>query len=403
MAGTPPKRPLDGVRVLDVGTLIAGPFGATLLGDFGAEVIKVEQPGVGDGIRGGVAEYEGVGLHWLSHGRNKCSITLNLRERRGQEILKRLICISDVLIENFTPGTFEEWGLGWDEVHALNPRLVMVRVSGFGQSGPYSRRPGYDRIALGFSGYLYTTGYPDRPPVRPSIATADFTTAIFNALAALLALYWRDAQGGGEGQMIDLALFEPLFRISEDTVPAFDKLGIVRERTGNRNPGFNPADNFQTQDGRWIMIAAGGQRVYERLTEVMGRPDLATDPRYSDARGRAKHADELCAEIQRWTEQHTYNEVFNALDAANVPAGGVYSVREIMTDPHYEARDEIAEVTHPIAGTVKMPGVVPKLSRTPGEIRFPGAELGEHNVAVYGGLLGLSEAEQDELRAAGVI
>jgi crotonobetainyl-CoA:carnitine CoA-transferase CaiB-like acyl-CoA transferase len=389
--------------VLDIGTLIAGPFGATLLGDFGAEVIKVEQPGSGDPIRGGVNRFEGVGLHWLSHGRNKLSVTLNLRVPEGQAILRELIRVSDVLIENFTPGTMEKWGLGWDEVHALNPRLIMVRVSGYGQTGPYSRRAGYDRIALGFSGYLYTTGYPDSAPVRPSYATADFSTGIFNAMAALLALYWRDAQGGFEGQLIDLALYEPLFRITEDTVPAFDKLGVVRERTGNRNPGFSPADNFQTADERWIMIAAGGDGIFARLARAMGREDLITDDRYATGRQRAIHADELCSEVQAWVGSLPYDEVVTVLDAANVPAGGIYSVREIMTDPHFAAREDIVEVDHPVTGPVKMPAVLPKLGTTPGDVRWPGPDLGEHNDAIYGSLLGFDDLTRADLRGRGVI
>ena len=404
MTAHPPRLPLEGVRVLDVGTLIAGPFGATLLGDFGAEVIKVEQPGTGDPIRtSSVNQFEGVPLHWLSHGRNKKSVTLNLRAPEGQEILRRLIGVSDVLIENFTPGTMDGWGFSWEAVHALNPRLVMVRVSGFGQTGPYSRRPGYDRIALGFSGFLYTTGYPDRAPVRPSYATADFSTAVFNALAAMLALYWRDAQGGGEGQLIDLALYEALFRITEDTVPVYDKLGVVRERTGNRNPGFTPGDNFRTSDDKWIMIAAGGDNVFARLARVMGREDLLEDERFRTARGRNLNPDLVCAEVQTWVGRHTYEEVERLLEEAGVPAGGVYSVREIMADPHYAAREEIVEVEHPVAGPVKMPAPLPKLGTTPGEIRWPGPDLGAHNEEIYGGLLRLSDAELAKLMAKGVI
>jgi crotonobetainyl-CoA:carnitine CoA-transferase CaiB-like acyl-CoA transferase len=401
---TPPKLPLEGVRVLDVGTLIAGPFGPTLLGDFGAEVIKVEQPGTGDPIRtSSVQQFEGVPLHWLSHGRNKLSVTLNLRAPEGQAILRRLIEVSDILVENFTPGTLDGWGFSWEAVHALNPRLIMVRVSGFGQTGPYSRRPGYDRIALGFSGFLYTTGYADRAPVRPSYATADFTTGIFNALAALLALYWRDAQGGGEGQLIDLALYEALFRITEDTVPAYDKLGVVRERMGNRNPGFTPGDNFLTADGTWIMIAAGGDNVFARLARVMGREDLLADERFATARGRNLNADLVCAEVQRWVERHPYEEVAALLEEAGVPAGGVYSVREIMEDPHYAAREGIVEVEHPRAGRVKMPAVLPKLGTTPGAVRWPGPELGAHNAAIYEGLLGMDADMLSVLRGEGVI
>jgi crotonobetainyl-CoA:carnitine CoA-transferase CaiB-like acyl-CoA transferase len=403
MGRTAPRMPLEGVRVLDIGTLIAGPFGPTLLGDFGAEVIKVEQPGTGDPIRGGVNQVEGVALHWLSHARNKLSVTLNLRVPEGQAILRELIRVSDVLVENFTPGTMEKWGVGWEQVHALNPRLIMVRVSGYGQTGPYSRRAGYDRIALGFSGFLYTTGYPDSAPVRPSYATADFSTGIFNAMAALLALYWRDAQGGAEGQLIDLALYEPLFRITEDTVPAFDKLGVVRERTGNRNPGFSPADNFQTSDGRWIMIAAGGDGVFARLAAAMGREDLITDERYVTGRQRAINADALCAEVQAWVGSLPYDEVATILERANVPAGGIYSVREIMSDPHYAAREDIVAVEHHATGPVKMPAVLPKLGTTPGDVRWPGPDLGEHNERIYGELLGMSAAERDRLRGRGVI
>jgi formyl-CoA transferase len=346
---------------------------------------------------------EGVGLHWLSHGRNKKSVTLNLRVPEGQAILRRLIAVSDVLIENFTPGTMDGWGFSWEAVHALNPRLTMVRVSGFGQTGPYSHRPGYDRIALGFSGYLYTTGYPDRAPVRPSYATADFSTAVFNALATLLALYWRDAQGGGEGQLVDLALYEALFRITEDTVPAYHKLGVVRERMGNRNPGFTPGENFLTSDGLWIMIAAGGDNVFARLAKVMGREDLLEDERFRTARGRNLNPDLVCAEVQKWVEQHTYEEVDRLLEEAGVPAGGVYSVREIMDDPHYAAREEIAEVEHPVVGPVKMPGVLPKLGTTPGAIRWPGPELGAHNDEIYGGLLEMPAEELARLRDGGVI
>jgi crotonobetainyl-CoA:carnitine CoA-transferase CaiB-like acyl-CoA transferase len=399
-----PRLPLEGVRVLDVGTLIAGPFGATLLGDFGADVIKVEQPGTGDPIRtSSVNQYNGVGLHWLSHGRNKKSVTLNLRVPEGQAILRRLIRVSDILIENFTPGTMDGWGFGWEAVHALNPRLIMVRVSGFGQTGPYSRRPGYDRIALGFSGFLYTTGYPDRAPVRPSYATADFSTGVFNALAAMLALYWRDAQGGGEGQLIDLALYEALFRITEDTVPSFDKLGVVRERMGNRNPGFTPGDNFRTADDKWIMIAAGGDNVFARLAAVMGRQDLLADERFRTARARNLNPDLVCAEVQAWVGQHTYAEVERLLEEAGVPAGGVYSVREIMADPHYAAREEIVEVDHPVAGPVKMPAPLPKLGATPGAVRWPGPDLGAHNAEIYGGLLQLSDSELADLASKGVI
>lgn len=403
-AGPPPPLPLSAVRVLDVGTLIAGPFGATLLGDFGAEVIKVEQPHGGDALRSvGVARVDGVPLYWLNDARNKKSVTLNLRVPEGQELLRRLVTVSDVLIENFTPGTLDGWGLGWEELHRVNPKLVMVRVSGYGQTGPYSKRPGYDRIALGFSGYMYPTGYPDRPPVRPAVATADYSTAIFGALATLLALYWRDAQGGGEGQMIDLALFEPLFRISEDLIPAYDRLGLVRERIGNRNPNFVPADNYQTRDGRWIMLAAGGDKMFQRLCEAMGRPELAQDERFATVDGRTSNADALDIELTAWIGAHDFDEVEERLRTAGVPVGGIYSVKDIMNDPHYAARQDIVEMDTEQIGPMKVPGIIPKLSRTPGRIEHAGPALGQHNGEVYGTLLGLTEADLHGLRERGVV
>ena len=262
------KLPLAGVRVLDIGTLIAGPFGATLLGDFGSEIIKVEQPGIGDALRGtprdGKAARSG---NWLVEGRNKKSVTLNLRVKEGQDILRELVQHADVVIENFTPGTLERWNLGWEDLRAINPRLIMVRVSGYGQVGPYSKRSGYDRIALGFSGYMYPTGFPDRFPVRPAFATADYNTGTFAALATMFALYERDARGG-EGQMIDLALYEAPFHITADMMTKHAQTGEIRERIGNRNPTFSPAGTFQTRDGRYVQIAAGGTEAGKEGTDM---------------------------------------------------------------------------------------------------------------------------------------
>jgi crotonobetainyl-CoA:carnitine CoA-transferase CaiB-like acyl-CoA transferase len=265
--------PLQGIRVLDIGTLIAGPFGATMLGDFGAEVIKVEQPGRGDALRG-TPQANGTAnrsTNWLVEARNKKSVTLNLRVEAGQNILKEMIKHADVLFENFTPGTLERWGLGWEEVRKINPKIIMVRVSGYGQVGPYTKRSGYDRIALGFSGYMYPTGFPDRFPVRPAFPTADYNTGTFAALATMFALYQRDLQGG-EGQMIDLALYEPTFRITANMMPNFFRDGEIRERIGNRNPTFSPAGTFETKDGKYVQIAAGGDNVFQRLVEAMGMP-----------------------------------------------------------------------------------------------------------------------------------
>lgn len=389
--------------MLDIGTLIAGPFGASLLADFGADVIKVEQPGIGDGLRSsGGKQVNGISLHWVSNARNKRSVTLNLREPDGQALFLELVRISDLVIENFTPGTLERWNVGPDVLRGVNPGLILLRVSGFGQTGPYSRRAGYDRIALGYSGLMYTSGYPDRPPVRPAFAMADFTTAMFGALSSLMALYYRDVHGG-PGQEIDLALFEPIFRISEDLIPAYDQLGTVRERIGNRNPGFAPAGNFMTRDGRWLQIAAGGDRVWQRMAAAMGQPELATDEQYATARARAANADELEQLIGEWIGARDFDEAFAILDGAGVPAGGIYNAAEIAADPHFAARDDIISVDHPELGPVKMPGVVPKFSETPGRVDWPGPSLGEHNGAIYGELLGIDASRLGGLRERGIV
>ena len=400
--------PLAGIRVLDIGTLIAGPFGATLLGDFGAEVIKVEQPGPGDALRGtphdGQAARSG---NWLVEGRNKKSVTLNLRLKAGQDILRDLVAHADVLMENFTPGTLEGWGLGWEALQAINRRLIMVRVSGYGQTGPYAKRSGYDRIALGFSGYMYPTGFPDRYPVRPAFATADYNTGTFGALAAMLALYQRDAReaagGKGEGQMIDLALYEAPFRITGDMMAKHAETGEIRERIGNRNPTFAPAGTFETRDGRFVQIAAGGDKVWQRLAAAMGMAELGGDERYAKSRARIARADELEVLLSDWIGARDFADIERCLVDANVPFGGIFTAADIAADPHYRARQNIAHVADAEKGDVVMPGVVPKLSRTPGRIAFAGPPLGQHNAEIYGGLLGKSAAELARLTAEGVI
>lgn len=403
-----PKLPLAGVRVLDVGQLIAGPFGATLLGDFGAEVIKVEQPGIGDALRGtpvdGKANRSG---NWLVEGRNKLSVTLNLRVPEGQAILRELAAKSDVLMENFTPGTLDRWGLGYEALKAINPRLIMVRVSGYGQTGPNSKRSGYDRIALGFSGYMYPTGFPDRFPVRPAFPTADYSTGAFGALAVMLALYQRDHQGGsdgeGGGQMIDLALYEPSFRLTADMITQHARTGAVRERIGNRNPTFSPAGTFETKDGRYVQIAAGGDKVFQRLTEAMDMPELSQDPRYAKSANRIARADELEALLADWIRERDYSEIEQRMVAVNVPFGGIYTAADIAADPHYAARENIARVADDELGEVVMPNVVPKLGASPGRIAHVGPELGSYNEAVYSGLLGKTEDELKALAEKGII
>ena len=395
--------PLAGVRVLDIGTLIAGPFGATMLGDFGAEVIKVEQPGIGDALRGtprdGKASRSG---NWLVEGRNKKSVTLNLRVKEGQDILRDLVKHADVVIENFTPGTLERWNLGWEDLRKINPRLIMVRVSGYGQVGPYSKRAGYDRIALGFSGYMYPTGFPDRFPVRPAFATADYNTGTFAALSAMFALYHRDARGG-EGQMIDLALYEAPFRITADMMVKYAQTGEIRERIGNRNPTFSPAGTFQTRDGRYVQIAAGGDNVWQRLAEAIDMAPLATDPRYAKSRDRIERADELEALLADWIAQHDFADIEARLAKANVPFGGIYTAADIASDPHFKARNNLAVVPDDELGSVTMPAVVPQMRGTPGRVAYAGPSLGSHNAEIYGGLLGKSDAELAALKEAGII
>ncbi len=395
--------PLAGIRVLDIGTLIAGPFGATMLGDFGAEVIKVEQPGIGDALRGtpkdGKAARSG---NWLVEGRNKKSVTLNLRVKEGQDILRELVRQSDIVIENFTPGTLERWNLGWEDLRKVNPRLIMVRVSGYGQVGPYAKRSGYDRIALGFSGYMYPTGFPDRFPVRPAFATADYNTGTFAALSAMFALYNRDARGG-EGQMIDLGLYEAPFRITSDLMVQFFQTGAIRERIGNRNPTFSPAGTFQTRDGRYVQIAAGGDNVWQRLAAAIDMAPLASDPRYAKSRERIERADELEALLADWIGQHDFADIEARLDKANVPFGGIYTAADIATDPHFKARNNLAVVADEEMGEVTMPAVVPQMRGTPGRIAHAGPALGSHTNEILGGLLGKTEAEIEALKAAGVV
>lgn len=395
--------------MLDIGTLIAGPFGATMLGDFGAEVVKVEQPGSGDALRGTPQDGKaGRSTNWLVEGRNKKSVTLNLRTEAGQAILRELAGHADVVFENFTPGTLERWGVGWDALHAVNPRMIMVRVSGYGQTGPYSKRAGYDRIALGFSGYLYPTGFPDRYPVRPAFPTADYNTGTFGALAAMFALYQRDVQdrdtqGGGEGQMIDLALYEPTFRITASMMTNFARSGEIRERIGNRNPTFSPAGTFETKDGRFVQIAAGGDKVWQRLAEAMDMGDLAADKRYARSRDRIERADELERLLGEWIGARDFADIESRLVGANVPFGGIYTATDIAEDPHYAARDNIATIMDEDEGEIVMPGVVPKLMGTPGRIASAGPNIGQHNDEIYRGLLNKSEAEIATLAEQGII
>jgi crotonobetainyl-CoA:carnitine CoA-transferase CaiB-like acyl-CoA transferase len=394
--------PLAGIRILDLGTRIAAPFAATLLADFGAEVIKVELPGRGDFMRQ-IGPFDGdYSLWWAVEGRGKKSITLDLRKPQGQEVLKRLVAKADVVVENFQPGTLERWGLGYEQLSAIQPGLILTRASVYGQSGPYRDRPGLDRNGIGFGGLLYLTGYKDQPPVRPGILLSDYLTGVFNAFAILMALYHRDVHRGG-GQWVDLSLYESDFRVLEHTAAAYDRLGIVRGRDGNRLPNSAPLDNWETSDGEYLCIVAAGDGLFPRLARVMGRMDLLDDPRFATLPARVQHADEINAIVGAWVKQHTAAEAEAKLIAAEVPVTRAYSIADIFADPHYAARNNIVTVDDPTIGTIRMQGVYPRLSATPGRITRGAPCLGEHNEEIYGQLLGMTAEEILALREAAVI
>ncbi len=395
--------PLDGIRLLDIGTRIAAPFAATLLGDFGAEVIKVELPGRGDFMRGiGPFDASGYSLWWAVEGRNKKSVTLDLRTARGQELFRHLVRRADVVVENFQPGTLEGWGLGPEVLAREQPDLILTRASVYGQTGPYRDRPGLDRNGIGFGGLLYLTGYPDRPPVRPGILVSDYLTGVFNAFAILLALYHRDVRRGG-GQTVDLALYESVFRILEHTLPAYDRLGVVRAREGNRLRNSAPLDTWETADGEFVCIVAAGDGLFPRLAAAIDRPELLDDPRFATFAARVANADAINAIVGDWCRRHPAAEIERRLVAAEVPVTRAYSIADIAADPHYAARGDIVTVDDPTIGPVKQPAVYPRLSATPGAIRRGAPKLGEHNDEIFGGLLGLSAGELAALRADGVI
>jgi crotonobetainyl-CoA:carnitine CoA-transferase CaiB-like acyl-CoA transferase len=382
--------------------MIAGPLAATQLADFGADVIKIELPGVGDSMRHWSPMKDGRSLWWKVIGRNKRLITLALSKPRGQELFKQLARDTDILIENFRPGTFERWGLGFSELSKLNPRIVMVRVSGFGQTGPYAKRGGYGTIAEAFSGVPSFTGFPDRPPTLPGFPLADSVASTFSAMAAMFAIYNRD-HGDGKGQEIDVSLYEPLFRLVESQVIGFDQLGIVKQRQGNRLSEDSPRNTYLTRDGRWIGISASSQRTFERLAEAMGMPELITDPRFVDNASRCANDVVLDDIIAEWFKQRDCDDLMQLFEKAEVVAGPVLDIRDIVKDPQYLARENIVAVRDDDFGSVRMQGVVPRFSNTPGEVRHSGRALGADNEEVFKDLLGLTDAQLAELSQEGII
>lgn len=393
--------PLQGVRVLELGQFVAGPYAARLFAEFGAEVIKVEPPGSGDPLRLWRARDEtGTSLWWYAQSRNKKSVTLDLRQPEGQELCRRLAARCDLVIENFRPGTLERWNLGWEQIRAVNPRAIMLRISGFGQTGPYRDRPGFGSVGETMGGIRYLTGWPDRPPTRVGLSLGDSLAALYGVVGALMALRHRDATG--QGQYVDVALYEAVFALTESMISEYDRLGAVWERSGNIIPGIAPTSTYPTADGKYIAIGGNSDSIFPRLMRAIGREDLATDPTLRDNAGRAARQAWLDEQIEAWTSRHSLAECQAALEAAAVPHGPIYSAADIARDPQYAARGMLETVDTP-TGPLKVPGIVPRLSATPGVTLWAGPPLGAHNQEVYGQLLGLGAAELAALQAQGVI
>ena len=394
------KGPLAGIRVIDIGTMVAGPVAATLLADLGADVIKIEQPGRGDSLRHIGPAVQGESLWWNVEGRNKKSVTLDLHHPEGQRILKEMLKHADVLVENFRPGILGKWNLSWEHLKQVNPRLVMLSVSGYGQTGPYANRAGYDRIALAMGGTLNATGYPDRAPVKLGTAMADYSTALFGAYGIMVALYHRDTRGG-EGQQIDLSLYETVFRFTDVMVTAYEKMGLPRERTGNLHFAAAPGDHFETCDGRYIVLTVSNDRMFGRLCEVI--PALGGEERYSTHAKRTACVEELNVIVAAWIKSLPVLEVCRILEEKGLAFSLIYSIKDIVADPHYEARGSIATVEHPQIGALKMPAVQPQFSGTPSPEIRPAPALGADTDEVLRELAGLSAGQIAELRSSGTV
>lgn len=396
------QRPLDGLRVVEVGQLLAGPFAGTLLAYFGAEVIKVESPGAGDAVRGWRVVRDGTSLWWRSLARNKKCVTVDLRKDEGRALVRRIAERSDVLIENFRPGTMESWDLGPASFAESNPGLVYARISGYGQTGPYSGKPGYASVCEGIGGLRYVNGVPGERPVRPNLSLGDSLAGLHAALGIIMALYQRDTQEQGNGQVVDVALYEAVFNMLEAVVPEYDGAGVIREPSGSTVTGIVPTNTYRCSDGRYVIIGGNGDSIYKRLMAAAGRADLAHDPRLASNSGRVTHEAEIDAALSDWTATLTVQEVLDRLETARVPAGPIYSVADMMVDPHFQARGLFESVE--INGQpLKIPAMSPRLTETPGRTDWPGAEVGAHNNEVLGDLLGLASEDIERLRDSGII
>ena len=394
-------KPLSGLKVVELGTLIAGPFASRICAEFGAQVIKVESPDGGDPLRKWRKLYEGTSLWWFVQARNKKSLTLNLKHPDGLSILKELLADADILIENFRPGVLEKLGLGWDVLHALNPRLVMVRLSGFGQTGPMKDQPGFGAVGESMGGLRYITGFEDRPPVRTGISIGDSIAALWGVIGALMALRHREVNGG-QGQVVDVALYEAIFAMMESMVPEFDVFGFIRERTGNIMPGITPSSIHTSLDGKHVQIGANGDAIFKRFMQIIGRDDLADDPALAHNDGRDARRDELYGVIDRWVGSLPLAKVLEQLGAAQVPASRIFSAEDMFSDPQFLAREMFLQAKLPDGKDFKMPGIVPRLSDTPGSADWVGPELGAHNLEVLSGL-GYDATAIANLKQAGAI
>jgi formyl-CoA transferase len=404
-----PSGPLAGIKVLELGTLIAGPFCARMLAEFGAEVIKVESPEGGDPIRQWRVLKDGNSLWWSVQSRNKKSITLNMKDARGQEIARKLALDADIVIENYRPGVLEKWNLGFEQLKAINPALIMVRLSGYGQTGPMRDAPGFGAIGESMGGLRYVSGHPDRPPVRIGISIGDSIASLHGAIGALMALRHRDVTGGrwngktgsecvaGQGQMVDVALYEAVFNMMESLVPEYDYAGVVRERTGGALPGIVPSNTYTTADGENIVIAGNGDAIFKRLMTTIGREDMANDPQLANNAGRVPHTQAIDEAIQSWCSGRGIDAALEILKAADVPVSKIYSVRDMMQDPQFLARQMFEQHLFKDGSPVKLPAVTPKLSETPGGTRWMGPQLGEHTDEVLAAL-GYSDDQIKTLR-----
>lgn len=395
------RLPLQGVKVIELGTLIAGPFCARLLGEFGAEVIKIEPPGLGDPLRKWRTLYRGTSLWWQAQARNKKSVTLDLKQPEAQEIVRKLVAGADIVVENFRPGAMEKWNLGWEQLARVNPRLVMVRLSGFGQTGPYRDRPGFGAIGESMGGLRYVTGYPDRPPVRVGVSIGDSIAALHGVMGALMALRHREVNGG-RGQVVDVALYEAVFNMMESVLPEHDMFGLIRERSGASLPGIVPSNTYVTRDRKYVVIGANADSIFKRMMNAIGRADLADDPGLAHNDGRVACTEEIEKVIGDWVAANDLDRVLEVLEVAEVPSGKIYDIADIMNDPHYAAREMIREHRLDDGKTLKLPGIVPRLSETPGDTKWLGPALGEHTAEVLGAL-GYSQEQMRDLKQQGVI